>query len=186
MSRSRRESVLACALSLVAAGALFLAAGARWAHGTGRRPAGSTFLVVRAAVSGHTVAGVVGAAALVALAGAVAVPATRGQGRRAAGVLLTLGGLAALVGAIVNRGAGRAHVLHALPPGATVVVDPWWVLAALGGLLLSGAGLMLAVRGPGWSALSARYEAPAGRRAAAPPGDAGTWDALDRGEDPTD
>jgi uncharacterized membrane protein (TIGR02234 family) len=136
-------------------------------------------------VSGHTVAGVVEAAALVALAGAVAVPATRGRGRLAAGILVALGGLAAVVGAIANRGDARHHVLHALPPGSAVSVDPWWVLAVLGGLLLLASGLLLAVRGPGWSGLSSRYETPAARRVTAPAGDAGTWDALDRGEDPT-
>jgi hypothetical protein len=56
-----------------------------------------------------------------------------------------------------------------------------------GGVLLALSGALLALRGPRWSALSARYEAPAARAAERPtgPGDAGTWDALDRGEDPT-
>ncbi len=180
----RGEAAGASALALLAAVALFVAGGARWAHGSGRRPAGGSYVLEHAAVSGHTVAGVVEAVALVALAGAVAVPATRGRGRLVAGALVAAGGVAAAAGAVARRGAARGHVLHDLPAGASVTVDPWWLLALAGGVLLTAAGILLAVRGPRWQALSSRYEAPGAQRER-PAGDAGTWDALDRGEDPT-
>jgi uncharacterized membrane protein (TIGR02234 family) len=184
-SAARRELLATLGLTLLAAIALFVAASARWAHGIGRRPAGSSYVVVRASVSGHTVAGIVEAAALLALVGAVAVPATRGRGRLAMGVLLVLGGVAGMVGAVRSRDDARGHVLHALPAGATVVTDPWWLLAAFGAALLAVAGVILASRGPRWSSLSARYDAPTARREKVVAGDAHTWDALDRGEDPT-
>lgn len=182
-ARARREIAAAMAVSLLAAVLLFVASGATWAHGSGRRPAGSSYVVVHASVSGHTVAGVVQAVALLALAAIVAIPATRGRARIVAGVLVVAGGVAEVIGAVVSRGGARTHVLHALPAGAAVDTDPWWILAVFAGLLVVAVGVVLVVRGPQWSSLSSRYEPPAGRSAV--PGDAGTWDALDRGEDPT-
>lgn len=179
----RREAAITMAAALGAAVLLFLASGAHWAHGTGRRPAGTSFVTVQASVTGHAVAGVVGAVALLALAAAVAVPATRGRGRVVAGLLVVAGGVAGVVGAIDSRGGARTHVQHALPAGSSVVTDPWWVVAVVGGLLLVAVGAVLIVRGPRWSALSSRYEPPSARTDLK--GDAGTWDALDRGEDPT-
>ncbi len=181
---ARREVTVAMVLALVSAVLLFVASGAHWAHGTGRRPAGVSFVVVKASVSGHAVAGVVEAVALVALAAVVAVPATRGRGRVVAGILVFAGGIAGAVGAVASRSSARAHVVHQLPTGATVVSDPWWSAALAGAVLLALVGAILAVRGPRWSALSSRYEPPAATKVATP-GDAGTWDALDRGEDPT-
>jgi len=132
---------------------------------------------------GMEAAGVVEAVALLALAAVVAVPATRGRGRIVAGLLVLAGGVAGVVGAIDSRAGARTQVQHALPAGSSVVTEPWWVVAALGGLLLAAVGAVLIVRGPRWSALSSRYEPPSGQ--ANLKGDAGTWDALDRGEDPT-
>lgn len=181
--RGRREAVGAVVLALLAAVLLFVASGAHWAHGTGRRPAGTSFVTVHASVTGHAVAAVVEAVALLALVAAVAVPATRRRGRVVAGLLVLAGGVAGVVGSVASRGDARRHVRDALPSGASVVGDPWWVVAVVGSLLLAAVGAILVVRGPRWSALSSRYEPPAKRSALS--GDAGTWDALDRGEDPT-
>jgi uncharacterized membrane protein (TIGR02234 family) len=179
---ARREAAITMLAALGAAVLLFVASGAHWAHGTGRRPAGTSFVTVHASVSGHAVAGVVGAVALLALAAVVAVPATRGRGRIVAGLLVLAGGVAGVVGALASRGTARTHVQQALPAGASIVTDPWWAVAVVGGLLLAAVGAVLILRGPRWSALSSRYEPPSGRGLQ---GDAGTWDALDRGEDPT-
>jgi uncharacterized membrane protein (TIGR02234 family) len=125
--------------------------------------------------------------ALVALAGAGALLATRGPARR------LLGGLLALVGAAVAAGAiaGRAGLaVGAAGAGATV----WPVACVLGGLLILLGGLSAARSGHEWPAMGARYER---RRAGGPPaagaGDdvdqrvdtRAAWDALDRGDDPT-
>ncbi|MGW4943653.1 Trp biosynthesis-associated membrane protein [Actinoplanes sp. NPDC004185] len=123
--------------------------------------------------------------ALVALAGAGALLATRGLLRRC------LGGLLALVGAGVAAGAvaGRAGLdVGAAGTGATV----WPVVCVLGGLLIVLGGVWAARSGHEWPSMGARYE----RRgaAAAPVTDAdvdqrvdtrAAWDALDRGDDPT-
>jgi len=125
------------------------------------------------------------ALALVGLAGAGAVLASRGIGRR------LVGGLLVLVG--VGVAAGGAEGGFGADPGEVRVA--WPLLCVLGGLLVAGAGVVTAVRGPRWPAMGARYEragaGPAesslvadggrvdGRRTAA------AWDALDRGEDPT-
>lgn len=180
---ARREAVVTMLAALGAAVLLFVASGAHWAHGTGRRPAGTSFVTVHASVTGHAVAGVVEAVALLALVATVAVPATRGRGRIVAGLLVLAGGVAGVVGAVDSRGGARTHVQQALPAGASVVTDPWWVVAVVGALLLAAVGAVLIVRGPRWSTLSSRYEPPSARTDLK--GDAGTWDALDRGEDPT-
>ncbi|HEX5541683.1 MAG TPA: Trp biosynthesis-associated membrane protein [Micromonospora sp.] len=123
--------------------------------------------------------------ALAGLAGAGAVVATRGAARRLIGVLLLLVGLA-LVG-------GGAYGVT-LPDRTNLA---WPVLCALGGLLTAGGGARTALRGHHWPGMGARYERRPERDAAAATGTTATgraeglamtdaWDALDRGEDPTD
>ena len=120
--------------------------------------------------------------ALVALAGAGALLATRGLFRR------LLGGLLAVVGAGIAAGAiaGRAGLdVGSAGAGATV----WPVACVLGGLLVLLGGLSAARYGHEWPGMGARYE----RRpavAADPEQDQrvdtrAAWDALDRGDDPT-
>lgn len=92
---------------------------------------------------------------LVALAGIVGIVATRTWGRVAVGIALVLAGAAA---AVTTR-----------------------VLAVGGGAILCATGVLVALRGPRWSALGARYDAPSER----PVTDTDLWDALDRGDDPT-
>jgi hypothetical protein len=132
--------------------------------------------------------------ALVGLAGAGALIATRGGVRRALGVLLLLLGLGLAAG-------GGYGVAGAGVSGSRVA---WPVLCALGGLLLAAGGVSTLLRGHRWPGMSARYERPirgadphlthSGDRPTAgiPPKKAGggsvtstqAWDALDRGEDP--
>ncbi|MGW4798927.1 Trp biosynthesis-associated membrane protein [Nonomuraea sp. NPDC004297] len=50
-----------------------------------------------------------------------------------------------------------------------------------------GGGVVAIVRGPGWAGMSARYERdPAQGAQAQVKDDKALWDALDRGDDPTD
>jgi Tryptophan-associated transmembrane protein (Trp_oprn_chp) len=113
--------------------------------------------------------------AVVGLAGGGALLATRGAVRRGVGGLLAVAGLGIAGGA-------AAALSDATARG-------WPVLCVLGGVMLMVAGIAAVVRGREWPALGARYD----RRAAPPPATrAGTadtvaaWEALDRGEDPTD
>jgi hypothetical protein len=107
------------------------------------------------------------ALALVGLAGAGALVATRGLGRRVVGVLLALAGLAL-------TGAGLIGLGHAQ--------TAWPVLCAAGGLLVIAGGLATVARGHRWPGMGTRYERAARTRREGP---RDAWDALDRGEDPT-
>ncbi|WP_412542299.1 Trp biosynthesis-associated membrane protein [Longispora sp. K20-0274] len=106
------------------------------------------------------------AAAIVAMAGAGALLATRGLGRRLVGGLLVLAGLGVLAASGYGLDAeGVARVL--LPAGN-----------ALGGLVLCAAGVVALRWGAGWPTMGARYERGAEQKD-------DMWSALDRGEDPT-
>lgn len=141
--------------------------------------------------------------ALVALAGAGALLATRGVTRRLLGVLLTLTGLGVALAAITAR--------LGLHPGAAGPAATFWPIAcAAGGALIIAAGLTAARRGHTMPAMSSRYERTEAPSPAVPPAaspaptvpaglsrpqaqepataaadNRAAWDALDRGDDPT-
>ncbi|MFB9239718.1 Trp biosynthesis-associated membrane protein [Plantactinospora siamensis] len=123
------------------------------------------------------------ALAVVALAGAGALLATRGRPRRFLGAGLTLAGLG------VAAGGGYALAGGATPATGGAVSATWPALSLLGGLLAAAGAALAARYGHRWPAMGARYEragsrpAPDGRVAAGNTREA--WDALDRGEDPT-
>jgi len=127
--------------------------------------------------------------ALVALAGGGALLATRGTVRRVLGAVLALTGGGVAVAAV----AGRAG-LDTGTAGAGAAV--WPVACVLGGLLVVAAGVLALRHGHRWPGMGARYErrAPAARDAVTPDAVAGdqrvdtraAWDALDRGDDPTE
>ena len=89
--------------------------------------------------------------ALVALAGAGALLATRGLPRRLLGGLLTLVG-AALVGAAITGRAG--HDPGAAGAGATF----WPIACGVAGALVAWGGLTAARHGHHWPAMGSRYE----------------------------
>jgi hypothetical protein len=63
---------------------------------------------------------------------------------------------------------------------------PWrWAVLA-GGLLVIGAGLLVAWRGARWPVMSSRYDQPGGREPAAAADPASLWESLSQGLDPTD
>jgi uncharacterized membrane protein (TIGR02234 family) len=176
---------LASTVLLCAAGAGLAVYGVTrtWSELVTARPGMSSLRDLR---TGADVAPWVIGLALVALAGAGALPATRGLARRLLGGLLAVAGLGVAAGAV----AGRAGLdVGVAGPGATV----WPVVCVLGGLLIVLGGLAAARSGHEWPAMGARYE----RRGAAAPATAveaevdqrvdtrAAWDALDRGDDPT-
>jgi hypothetical protein len=71
--------------------------------------------------------------------------------------------------------------------GATALgvttASSWWLLAAVGGVLVAGAGLAAVAYGATWPTLGRRYAAADPAPAADPT--RSTWDRLDDGEDPT-
>lgn len=141
----------------------------------------------------------------VGLAAIAAILATRTWGRRATGAAVLLaGGVAGVTGvafalAEVASGGTGAFVEAALRARSDAVpstasVSAWWVLATLSGLALMASGLLTLLEGPSWPRLGSRYARQPGGSAEPPlsgsagdamPSAAATWDALDRGEDPT-
>jgi uncharacterized membrane protein (TIGR02234 family) len=148
---------------------------------------------VRATRTGAEVLPWLPALALVGLAGAGALLATRGRARRIlGGVLAGVGG-----GIVAGAVAGRVGLDTGVAAGGGVV---WPAACVLGGVLVALGGWRAVRQGHRWPSMGARYE----RRPADPVGDPGTdqsraagpvdtrpvdtraaWDALDRGDDPT-
>jgi hypothetical protein len=129
----------------------------------------------------------------VGLAAIAALLATRTWGRRVTGAAVLLaGGVAGVTGVgfaftEVASGGGGAFVEAALGARTDAVptsvsVSAWWALAIVSGLALMACGLLALLEGPAWPRLGARY---ARSTVDAAPSAAATWDALDRGEDPT-
>lgn len=198
----RAEYALALLALAVGSGAVLLLATREWQ--TVRTPRPRPFADDVLGLSGRTVDAAPTALALVALAGVVAVLATRGVVRQVVGALVTLAGLlltwrvASALGA-VSTGRARdlvrekhAHVVTsgAAPPqvGTHAV---WGVLSIVAALLVIAAGALIAWHGGRWSAMSAKYERPSSRTDVDPEqararADASMWSALERGEDPTE
>ena len=156
---SRSEISLAVLHCLLGAFLLLVAAGRSWAvadlPGTGLLPARAIGVPGSALVPGLQALGLVGLAAVVAVA------ATRGWGRVLVGaVLLGVGvGAVALVAGVLGDLAGAARettVVREADGGALVGVagTVWPYLGLLGGVLLAAAGLLVAGRGRRWAALS--------------------------------
>lgn len=194
VSRTRRMFGIALATDLVGSAGALLLAGRTWQSVVvpRRRPFDDDVLHL----SGRTLDGAVTGLALVALAGIVAVLATKGVARRIVGVSIALSGV--LLGWRAMSGLERISASRALSfvTGARgsvgvdsssvprVSTEPAWpILTAGAAVLVVAAGVLVALRGAGWSAMSSRYEAPAA--ASRPQGDEAMWSALDRGDDPT-
>lgn len=123
---------------------------------------------------------------LLALAGVVAIAATRRWGRIPVGGALVAAGAyvtAVTVDAIrnVEIDVVADAVLRRLTVSPTALdLTAWPYVVLCGGVLLAATGVLVAARGPRWAGLSTKYDAPN------EPKDGDLWDALDRGEDPTD
>ncbi|SNT53561.1 trp region conserved hypothetical membrane protein [Asanoa hainanensis] len=158
----RKGLTLTVLLCVVGAGLAFIGAGRTWESGyTHGIASPSSF----DQTGGDLVPGLA-ALALVGLAGAGALLATRGWGRRAVGVLVLLLGVG-----LVALSVGRAFDAS----------TAWPALTAVGGLLVVLAGLAAVTAGHRWPGMGARYE----RSPKSVGGTTDTWNALDRGEDPT-
>jgi uncharacterized membrane protein (TIGR02234 family) len=177
--RSLGIAVTGCVLG--GAVALF-AVGRVWLHYTVPR---NGLADLRATATGHATAGAAGTLALVVLAGVVVLPATRGLGRRVAGVLIALAGLGIGYVAVLTI-ASTTDQLDA--PDASTYTDgratawPWIALVA--GVVAIATGVFAALASGGWPAMGRRYE-PAGAAKQRPATETSIWDRLDEGDDPT-
>lgn len=174
---NRRELVLVLAILLAGAGMVLLAGGQPWSEVAD--PTVSVSPSITAPLEGQAVAPVARALGYVALAGVVALLATRRIGRTLVGVLLVFAGVG--IGLASLFWTAEAPVLTG---DAAEPLDrtfwPWVSLAGGGLVLLAGIGA--AVRGRRWSAMGSAYDSPAGRPERTSDD---AWAALDRGEDPT-
>jgi hypothetical protein len=154
------------------------------------------------------------ALAVVALAGVVAVVATRGLARRLVGLVLVLAATvtavlvvlpvsaAGVLAAAQTSAAGQAgSVTGGTGPGQAALAGapavtaahqvvlasfPWRWLAVAGALAVLAAGFAVAWRGARWPVMSSRYDQP-GPAGAAPVADTATlWESLSKGVDPTE
>jgi len=121
------------------------------------------------------------ALALVALAGLGLLLLLHGPARSVIGVLLVLTGAAVvLVDVYASHGGFFAY-----SPLAKGQVDlqrsVWFWLTAVGGVVLAGGGLLIAIWGHRWPGTRRDYRA----RVDPSPIRRDAWSALDRGEDPT-
>jgi uncharacterized membrane protein (TIGR02234 family) len=147
MSSPRRlaAAVLAC---LAGAGLVLYGATRTWSLVVIARPG---LPELRTARNGTDELPLLGGLALVALAGAGALLATRGAARR------VLGGLLALVGAALAAGAAVARA--GLDPGrAGAGATVWPVACVLGGAMIVAGGVAAARHGHRWPGMGSRYE----------------------------
>jgi uncharacterized membrane protein (TIGR02234 family) len=228
MTSPKRQYGYTLLAGAVGAGLVLLALRAQWAQAVFTPQKPLTAEVV--AVSGNDLVPVAEALALAALAGLIAVIATRGVARRAVGVLLALFGAGAgaavltavTAAAVLSVAAGKvaspesaalsgsagsttsgtsgsgAVVIGGTPGHAIMSGTPWQAAVIVGALLIFAAGLATALRGQDWPVMSARYDAPGAREAAAAdgaadqgraarPSDAASmWESLNGGQDPTE
>jgi uncharacterized membrane protein (TIGR02234 family) len=208
VNRTARGLGTALAALLVGGGLAILAASRPW----------NRIVVHRAAplgpisqdVAGRTLEPAVTGLAVVALAGVIAVLATRGR------VRVAVGGLLLVVGAVliwpaaagfsaVSDGRARSLVADARTgvvldraTKITVQTQPVWpFLAIVGAVLVLAGGGVVAVRGRSWHGMSARYEratpvvtdpselSPEDAARVRGQADLALWQSLERGEDPT-
>jgi uncharacterized membrane protein (TIGR02234 family) len=188
----RRELMLALAGCVLGAGVTLFAADRPWVHARAVQGA----LQVPLSVRGGSLAAAVPAFALVGLAGALGLLATRGVGRRITGLVILAAGLAAAQNAAQHVRPNAADLADragsalgtASGTAASVSHTAWGVLAMLGSVVFALAGAAATVRGPRWPGMGARYGtpvAPATAPASADDSALEQWRALDRGEDPT-
>lgn len=205
-TRSRAEFGAALLLQIAGAAGVLLVSTRSWQTITTIRSKPFRPDVLEAI--GRTIDAAPTALGLVGLAGVVAVLATRGLPRRIVGVLVLLAGAAtvwrsitALPAVSAARAASIVRDKHPLVANTAVVArhitthPQWGALSIAGGIAMIIAGALLATRGAGWGAMSARYEAPVGDRSTAPSDEdddrararaqATLWTALERGHDPT-
>jgi hypothetical protein len=174
VSAGRRGLAVAVLAAVAGGGIGYFATGRVWSETTVERVA--PLLPETVHTTGRDLVPWAAAAAVVGIAGGLALLATRGRGRIAVAVLLTVAGVGVAAGGV--RGL----------TGDTTVV--WPLLCLAGGALVLASGAIALARGRRWAAMGARYDAPTGRETVgaktgpdAPP--TALWDALDRGDDPT-
>jgi uncharacterized membrane protein (TIGR02234 family) len=194
MTRARAWFALALLADLLGATGVLISVGRGWQRVVVTRQAPLADAVVH--LSGRYLSGATAALSFIALAGVVAIAATRGIGRRLVGVALLASGAAITWLAVTGLTAvSAARARASVPSGVGVdassrthvtVLPAWPTVTIVSGLLIALAGLCTILFAGSWSAMSNRYEAPtAAAKRELPTTDLALWSALDRGDDPT-
>lgn len=126
----------------------------------------------------------------VAIIASVSLPVTAAQVRSAAvGATTAQAGSVpggSTVGSGTTPGTGGSGVAGlSLASHVEMAAFPWRWAVLIGGLLVLGAGMLVAWRGTRWPVMSSRYERPASRKAPAAADPASLWESLSQGLDPT-
>ena len=126
-----------------------------------------------------------------AIVASVSLPVTAAQVRSAAAGATTAqassvpGG--STIGSGTTPGTGGSGVAGlTLASHVEMAAFPWRWAVLCGGLLVIGAGLMVAWRGARWPVMSSRYDQPASRKPSTTADPASLWESLSQGLDPTD
>jgi tryptophan-associated transmembrane protein len=166
----RRSLISGLGAIVVGAGLALLAGSRTWETVSVARPAPLPPSSI--AHSGNSLLPWLPALALVGLAGAGAILATRGVGRRVVGVIIGLAGAGVVAAAV--RGFGYSA--------------GWAVLALVGGFAIVAGGIEAVRKGATWPAMGARYDRAEGGpvRKERPVTEVTMWDDLDHGVDPTE
>ena len=127
----------------------------------------------------------------VAVIASVSLPVTAAQVRDAAvGATTAQAGSVpggSTVGSGTTPGTGGSGVAGlSLASHVEMAAFPWRWAVLLGGLLILGAGMLVAWRGTRWPVMSSRYDRPASRKPPAATDPASLWESLSQGLDPTD
>ena len=194
-SSARRELAVALAALVVGGTMCLVFAGRAW----GEAAVDDGLTTTTEQATGRDLLPLAPAVGLLALAAVVAIPATRQMGRFVVGLVLVLAGLATAIGSVrlardlpthviswasqAGEAAESVHGATAHPAAA--------LLTGAGGLLVAGVGVAVILRGRTWPAMGRRFDRDV--RVGGEPntdttpsvGSRDTWDALDRGDDPT-
>jgi uncharacterized membrane protein (TIGR02234 family) len=127
----------------------------------------------------------------VAIIASVSLPVTAAQIRGAAmGAATAQAGSVpggSTVGSGTTPGTGGSGVAGlSLASHVEMAAFPWRWAVLLGGLLVLGAGMLVAWRGSRWPVMSSRYDRPASRKPPVLTDPASLWESLSQGLDPTD
>lgn len=127
----------------------------------------------------------------VAIIASVSLPVTAAQVRGAAvGATSAQAGSVpggSTVGSGTTPGSGGSGLAGlSLASHVEMATFPWRWTVLLGGLLVLGAGMLVAWRGTRWPVMSSRYDRPASRKPPAATDPASLWESLSQGLDPTD
>ena len=188
---ARREYAMAIVAMALASIVIVIAYGSTWVTATVPVFKGEPMPTRMVTLTGSMVVGFGAAAGWLGLASTAGIVATRTWGRSVVGIVAVVAGAAGGIPAVTFILSREPIINQALAGDQAVAVsgNAWWLAAAVGGLVVMGAGLLSVVRGRAWPVMSARYERPVDGEPAPDQSTRTTavqmWEALDRGEDPT-